>query len=270
MIPLKKKQSELRKLNKKLSDLMARQDCDGEIDMTKKLAEACEKEINTLLLLDSIKYIGRYTCFEGGFTSTSKTTILFYQFAMTNRRFLRLQKAVRWQNLYFDLIISKIDENIPIDIRGDRHLGLTVSYIKVKRYISVPSSFNFYDLDEKRRDRYVLDEIDKLCKKGIDPENIDDYVAFERPCSFFAQIPEQHPGYYKTFTPKKNKYGDVIRYAIIGLFPYGVSRYKREPVPPPDMVGADPNESLDMIIEDKDDFACEDFDTKFDFDYIYE
>lgn len=170
MIPLKKKQSELRKLNKKLGDLMARQDCDGEIEQTKKLAEACEKEINTLLLLDSIKYIGRYTCFEGGFTSTSKTTILFYQFAMTNRRFLRLQKAVRWQNLNFDLIISKIDENIPIDIRGDRHLGLTVSYIKVKRYISVPSSFNFYDLDENVVTDMSLTRSTNCAKKELTPK----------------------------------------------------------------------------------------------------
>lgn len=224
MNQLQQKQSELERLRQRLDELNAERDL-----VSCKIANT-QKEVNTLELLGSISNINKDNTISKTAQYIQTTTLFFEQFVKSSNEFLLLKRHIYWAGHLFDLIIKKFDNTQPINIRdcepSNKDTKLTISHLKFdKKTIYIHDTFDFADF-EFEKERFILDEVNKIKQQGISPDKITQSIAFEVPCAFYAQLPEHRKGnfgdqyYGENLVYRGFRYGDALRFAIIGLASY--------------------------------------------------
>lgn len=223
---LNEKISEHEFLSQKIKSLTEQRSAiSSEILKFQALKDDCEKEINTISLLNSLNEVCQDTAIFSSIWRIGRTTVFFDNFVNASSKFLVLESSVWWRGYSFDLVIAKFDNRIATEIR-DGEPRLTISHLKKEESIYVP---NFFDITKHQsdRERFVLDEIQKLASAEIHPNNVTRPISLNCPCAFHAQLPEHRKGNFgreycgEELVYQGHNFGDTLRFAIIGLAPYG-------------------------------------------------
>ena len=222
---LEEKMLEYETLLQRISYLTEQQSLiSDEILMLQTSKNDCEKEINTITLLNSLGEVRKDTATFVSIWGIGRTTAFFDNFVNASTKFLVLAGFVTWQGYCFDLVIAKINNRTTTEIR-DGNPKLTVSYLKGIGNLYVPKYFDITK-HQATRERFLLDEIQKVATE-IQPSNVTTPIAFNNPCAFHAQLPKHRSGnfgreyYGDELVYQGYNFGDTLRFAIIGLSPYG-------------------------------------------------
>lgn len=221
---LEEKTLEYETLSQRISSLTEQQSLiSDEIRKLQILKNNCEKKINTITLLNSLDEVRKDTATFVSVWGMGRTTAFFDNFVNASTKFLVLEGFVIWQGYCFDLVIAKINNRATTEIR-DGDPKLTVSYLKEIGSLYVPKYFDITK-HQATRERFLLDEIQKTDAE-IHP-SVATPVAFNKPCAFHAQLTKHRSGNFgreycgDELVYQGYNFGDTLRFAIIGLSPYG-------------------------------------------------